>query len=343
MPSNVVIAAMDSAKILHAMCETTPNKAVYLPLTTLLVQICVAGTPESRKKASSLMLHVVELTEGVVKDGVDLLLPPKVLEGLDKLERILAEILRHIESIPEQRNKLDTLNLSVGKLHLQSAYLRRKLDRAHRALTSASRLSSASRNECILEFATITTRAAGAICELPVLNLLKPVVGMVALICDTAKVVNSNRDAALELAKHAENVTNSVVGHATTKVGDEKSLLPLRRALEEIQQFLNVLKTRRWGVTSFALAGKDKERFATLNAALDRALEVLTSRQTIAILEIARANTNELAAVKAAMHLRGDEVKRRILQTLPQLPFHFAHVTLDRTLNGGMFFFLDTA
>jgi hypothetical protein len=52
--------------------------------------------------------------------------------------------------------------------------------------TSAT-LSSASRNECILEVAMLGVRAAGAICDIPGVNFLKPVFGMVAVICDTAK------------------------------------------------------------------------------------------------------------------------------------------------------------
>jgi hypothetical protein len=48
-------------------------------------------------------------------------------------------------------------------------------------------LSSASRTECILEVAMFGVRAAGAICDIPGINFVKPVFGMVAVICDTAK------------------------------------------------------------------------------------------------------------------------------------------------------------
>jgi hypothetical protein len=51
-------------------------------------------------------------------------------------------------------------------------------------------LSSASQNECILEVAAFGVRAAGAVCDLPGINFLKPVFGMVAVICDTAKAYN---------------------------------------------------------------------------------------------------------------------------------------------------------
>jgi hypothetical protein len=48
--------------------------------------------------------------------------------------------------------------------------------------------SAVARNESILELVSLSTRVAGAICDVPVLNFLKPVVGIAALICDTAKV-----------------------------------------------------------------------------------------------------------------------------------------------------------
>jgi hypothetical protein len=63
------------------------------------------------------------------------------------------------------------------------------------ALAGKSPTSDASRNESILELISLSTRVAGAICDVPVLNFLKPMVGIAALICDTAKA--TFRDALL--------------------------------------------------------------------------------------------------------------------------------------------------
>ncbi|KAJ7176875.1 hypothetical protein C8R46DRAFT_1346807 [Mycena filopes] len=324
MAYNIFAPVMARASFLHKICKTTSSMEVYLPLAERLVEICVASAPESRRKAAALVLHAVHSVEAVVKNGVNLQLPPKVLEGLEKFESVLAEILRHIESIPEQSNKSNT-SLSSGKFRLRSAYLRTKLDGAHRTLLkkpAKQRRSPASRNEYILEFAAITTRAAGAICDLPILNLLKPVVEITALICDTAKMVNSNGDAALEIAKHAQSITNSVVDRASTGVGDETSLSALRLTLEEIQRFLDVLKRRR-RLTAFALAAKDKERFIRLNSGLDRALELFTSTQTIRILEFARANEDELASVKAVIMMSAEGKTAAIEPTSAHCLFFF--------------------
>jgi hypothetical protein len=96
--------------------------------------------------------------------------------------------------------------------------------------------SAVARNESILELVSLSTRVAGAICDVPVLNFLKPMVGIAALICDTAKVtfrdtlltysidmacqsVQGNREASLDLAKHASIVTKCVVERASALDG----------------------------------------------------------------------------------------------------------------------------
>jgi hypothetical protein len=48
--------------------------------------------------------------------------------------------------------------------------------------------SDISRRDSIFELASLTARAAGVICDAPVLNFLKPIVDIAVIICDTAKV-----------------------------------------------------------------------------------------------------------------------------------------------------------
>ncbi|KAJ7779054.1 hypothetical protein B0H16DRAFT_1500950 [Mycena metata] len=323
MFSSTIVQAMANANALQTLCKTTPGKALYLCLADLSVEICAVAAPDSRKAAAELVLFAVKKTESLVENGVDAHLPPKVLERLDRFERsisisvviikylplpsTLVAIHNHIESIPTESTKARKLRLSALAFRLKSEHLQRKLSVVHKALMkiSAKPQSSASRNERILETVNFTTRVAAAIVEIPVLNLAKPVVGMMALICDTAKVVNSNREAAIELAEHAKNVTNSIVARATP--GDENSLEVLRGTLDKIQKFLDVLKRRRGGVISFVLAAKDKDQFATLNLALGQALQVFTSSQTIETADLVRTSTADLAVVK-------DDVKRVVVK-----------------------------
>ncbi|KAJ7149120.1 hypothetical protein C8R46DRAFT_1198946 [Mycena filopes] len=342
MSSPIVVHALNRAHALRTLCETTPTKDVDLILVDSLIDMCNAATPECRKASSSLVMCAVELTESLLKRGVDPRLPPEVLLGLERFQSALLDIRSPVESIPVQRTKTGKLELSTSSriaFRYKSAQFQAKLNSVHKTLMklSAKHRSSPSRNECLLEVAAFTARAAGAIFELPVLSFMRPVPALAALICDTAKTVNSNSDAAIELANHARNVTNSVVARATdTGVADEDSLVELRVTLERIQEFLDALKYRRGGrgrVVSFMLAGKDKERFTTLHVALDRALDVFTSSQTIATVQLVRARSNEFAVVETKMYSLEHDIKQLGTAT------DRLTVTLDRSKAVETFFF----
>jgi hypothetical protein len=45
-----------------------------------------------------------------------------------------------------------------------------------------------SRGDSIIELASLTARAAGTICNVPMLNFLKPAVGIAGVVCNMAKV-----------------------------------------------------------------------------------------------------------------------------------------------------------
>jgi hypothetical protein len=115
-------------------------------------------------------------------------------------------IRRHIESIPEPGSKSQRI-FSGLRFRRESAQLKAELDRVYDGLVSSAHLpqlilvssffqldkhhprSSASRHESILEVVSLSTQAAGIALDLPVLNVLKSLVGMAALICHTAKVI----------------------------------------------------------------------------------------------------------------------------------------------------------
>jgi hypothetical protein len=120
--------------------------------------------------------------------------------------RTLDMIRRHIESIPKPGSKSQRI-FSGLRFRRESAQLKAELDRVYNGLVSSAHFpqlilislsfqlekhhpcSSASRHTSILEIASLSTQAAGIALDLPVLNVLKPLVGMAALICDRAKVI----------------------------------------------------------------------------------------------------------------------------------------------------------
>ncbi|KAJ7691811.1 hypothetical protein B0H17DRAFT_555689 [Mycena rosella] len=139
----------------------------------------------------------------------------------------------------------------------------------------------ASRSDCVLELLSLSTRAAGSVCEAPALNFLEPLVGIAALICDTAKVVKSNSDAAVELTKHAGAVTKCVVDRASVMdaaaADGRDALEALTSALQDIQTYLTLLKKPRRRLVPWIFANLEKERFAQLNRALDKARQILST------------------------------------------------------------------
>ncbi|KAJ7916183.1 hypothetical protein B0H13DRAFT_2658448 [Mycena leptocephala] len=302
--------ATATAEGLRAWCQNTPSMNMYQPLVTSAVESCLASTPNTRKKTLSLAVHAVKRTATLKKHGADALRSPEFLLGLERFESALDMIRRHVESIPEQGTKPRKLSFSALAFLRESACLQAELDRNYRSLLELSKnpttLSSASRNECILEIATFGVRAAGAICDIPGINFLKPVFGM---------TVHGNRKAALALADHAKTVTHSIVDRTVVLYGEAEpenvhSLAPLCRALEQVQAFLETLQNRRWRGKSWVLAMKDQDRFTELNSALDKALAVFTSSEIIDTkAEVLCHNTETFTTVVATAH-RVNDVER---------------------------------
>ncbi|KAJ7461858.1 hypothetical protein B0H11DRAFT_118273 [Mycena galericulata] len=139
-------------------------------------------------------------------------------------------------------------------------------------------------SEDILEYVSVGARAVGAICHVPLLNVMKPVVGVATLICDTAKCVRSNREAALDISARARTVTRSVVERAAmdgAAVPDPEALDALKLALEDIQSYLTALKKPRNRFSSWFLANQEKEQFAKLDSALDKAVALFSATQAL--------------------------------------------------------------
>ncbi|KAJ7916230.1 hypothetical protein B0H13DRAFT_2450856, partial [Mycena leptocephala] len=265
--------ATATAEKLRAWCQNTLNMNVYQPLATSTVELCLAATPRlglisnknTRKKASSLAVHAVKRTATLIKNGADVPRSHEFLQGLERFETCgsyllhflhdpdllpsaLDMIRRHVESIPEQRTKPRKISFSALTFFRESARLKAELDRNHKTVLEMSKKptmpSSTSRNECILEVTVL-----------------------------------GNRKAALALADHAQNVTNLIVARTIALYGEADpenihSLAPLCRALEQVQAFLQSLQNRRWRIAAWVLAGNEKDRFAELNSALDKALAV---------------------------------------------------------------------
>ncbi|KAJ7676064.1 hypothetical protein DFH06DRAFT_1435840 [Mycena polygramma] len=309
MPSELLRKSLVTAEALRTRCQTEPDMNAYQPLVTSAVEVCVAAIPaesffacSARREAN----RILNFSESM----------PDRQQGLERFESTLDRIRRHIEKIQEGTTATKTVLDSV-KLVRESWHLKRALDGVYDALIKCPEKhavhSGVSRTECIIEIATFGARAVGVICDIPAPGFAvgKPAVTMIALICETAKTVSTNRTSARALARHAQNVTDSVVNNTDTARRGE-SLTELCRALQHVQDFLSLLNRRR-RVTSWIFAVKDKERFAELTSALDRALQ---TSETISTTEIVRDNTQQLITLAATVNRVEDDLKRNMMVSL---------------------------
>ncbi|KAJ7256308.1 hypothetical protein C8J57DRAFT_1473004 [Mycena rebaudengoi] len=221
--------------------------------------------------------------------------PPEFLALLDAYERILDDIRRHIENAQISTNKRGNL----FSRHMSSSRLKNELKNQLKTMLRGGQPAPPTSRENTVEILSVSLRASAAICEAPPLNFLKPIVGLAALICETAKTAKSNRDAAEELAKRAISVTNCVVERASkTEIFLDTNEDALNGPWKtSIPMFLE--KRRR--AMSWMLATQEKDRVAQLNAGLDRALSlfmttcVLSSNECLrSSNELVRSNTIQL-------------------------------------------------
>ncbi|KAF7377610.1 hypothetical protein MSAN_00183800 [Mycena sanguinolenta] len=247
VPSKLEEAALKNAERLREICQTTPSLKEYFRIAALAVEVCASATPDTRKKVSALALHAVERTENVIENKACISMSPQLKQTLNKFERHISIIQA---AIPERGSKPPKFGLEY---HCESMILKAKLDRNYKDLALA-----ASRKEYILEIATISTRAASALCDIPApgLGFLKPIVGMAVVICETAKTVNGNREAAIALTRHAQDITSSVVERANKTLHDPESVTTLRLTLEDIHAFLKLLQGRK-RLISWIFAAKE--------------------------------------------------------------------------------------
>ncbi|KAJ6460821.1 hypothetical protein C8R47DRAFT_1226071 [Mycena vitilis] len=306
--------SMTIAEYQRARCETTPSLDMYRRVATLAVEVCASATPESRSKVQWLAMHAAKRTTALIDKGSSSPLSLDHQQYLNRLESILDRIRQHNETIPEQGANSQKIVAAI-KFRRESMHLETELDAAQKALIKGQKkqtaqVRGASRTEYVIELATLGTRAAAAVCDIPVpgLALGKPAVAMVGLICETAKTVKSNHTAAEALSRHAQNVTHSIVDRVDTRTQGEP-LTELHHALQSIQDFLKVLQRRR-RVTSFIFAVKDKDHFAELNSALDRALQVFSASESIGAAEVVRSDANQLTTLVATVHRVETDVHR---------------------------------
>ncbi|KAJ7250001.1 hypothetical protein C8J57DRAFT_1668495 [Mycena rebaudengoi] len=287
--------------------QTNPRMSVYQPIAVSALEICGAVRSSTDTKLLKLAFFAVDETALLLNRSSVGPVPQEFLALLEAYERILDNIRRHIENAQISTNKRGNL----FSRHITSSRLKNELKHQLKTMLHGGQLAHPTCGENAVEILSVSLRASTVICEAPPLNFLKPIIGIAALICETAKTVKSNRDAAEELAKHAMNVTNCVVDRASkngvVQGTNEDALNILKGALEDVHSHLIVLSKRRRAM-SWMLAAQEKDRVVSLNAGLDRALNLFTTTCVLSsnecVLssnELVRSNTIQLDTVASTL------------------------------------------
>ncbi|KAJ7512600.1 hypothetical protein B0H11DRAFT_2213181 [Mycena galericulata] len=284
--SHNLLQSKANAEAVATLCATTPGMNALQPIAASAVEICTAAQnlPLGRKQTGwhQLSGDVVNQTEFLINKIAQVPLSPEICQALAIYEEKLDAIRRHVEKtlvLPRNKTKF------LSSLRFKRETRRMKADlKSHMrvivAICDGKSYEAKGDSEDILEYVSVGARAVGAICDVPVLNVMKPVVGVATLICDTAKCVRSNREAALDISARARTVTRSVVERAAmdgAAVPDPEALDALKLALEDIQSYLTALKKPRNRFSSWFLANQEKEQFAKLDGALDKAVAAYLS------------------------------------------------------------------
>ncbi|KAJ6502049.1 hypothetical protein C8R45DRAFT_607906 [Mycena sanguinolenta] len=280
------------AEDLCAWCAATPDMNVFQPMAASALELCHAAAKlvclsVESNKAQKLAAFAVKETEKIIIQLGPFPLSPEIVRNVEAFETKLDEIRRSFGKM-RVRSKNKAKLVMDQLFNRDTRRLKAELKRISHALLKCSDNPSSKsgiRSEYILELASLSTRAASAICDAPVLNFLKPIVGIAETICDTAKTVKSNRDAALELAKHSSAVTKAIVDHAAAldipEASNGEGLGLLKSALEDIRLYLTSLQQHCRRPIRWIMANQDKDRIVQLNCALDKALAIFTSTNVL--------------------------------------------------------------
>ncbi|KAJ7485593.1 hypothetical protein FB451DRAFT_61034 [Mycena latifolia] len=312
--------SLANAEDLRKFCATTPSMNVYQPIAASALEVCTAAASVKTRKTDKLAAYIVDRTAVLINGMVNVPSSPELLQSLEGFEQKLDAIRRHIEQMPGHSGKRAKLLLDY-KLKRETNRLKAELESHLCELLAMGNTFSpsprVSRSDSILELVSLATRAAGAICEAPVLNFLKPVVGVTALICDTAKCVKSNHDAAADLAKRASAVTKCIVDRLSamdspSAAANKDALEALKLALEDIQAYLAFLGRPRRRLAPWVLASQEKDRFVQLDSALDKALAMFSAAEIVGTAAGVRSNSAQIGVLVSTVQ----RLEFAIIQTI---------------------------
>ncbi|KAJ7245276.1 hypothetical protein C8J57DRAFT_1242271 [Mycena rebaudengoi] len=150
------------------ICQTNPKMSVYQPIAVSALEICAVSTDT---KLMKLALYAVDET------ALNSLLFWRPTKGFWMTSA------RHIENAQISKNKPGNL----FSRHISSSRVKKELKKQLKIVLHDGQPAPPTRGENPVEILSVSLRASTAICKTPPLNFLKPIIGIAALICGTAK------------------------------------------------------------------------------------------------------------------------------------------------------------
>ncbi|KAK7006101.1 hypothetical protein R3P38DRAFT_1701130 [Favolaschia claudopus] len=277
---------------LCSWCSTIPDISHIQQLSEATLAVCKAATSlEGNSQVEKLAAFVVENTEKLASQTLRQALSPEITQYLKLYAEKLNEIRRALKQMALQRKPAVKWAASTilarknPELRRSKAEMKKLLHRLNATIRKSSEPKHILRSDCALEIISLGTKTLGAISEAPGLNLLKPALGAVSIICEQAKLVRRNKEAALELSRHSSAVIQSIVNHTeafdVSGSTNTRAFEEVGAALQDIQAYLTTLSKPRRRLLIWIMADQEKDRISQLKFALDRALALFTVSQSL--------------------------------------------------------------
>ncbi|KAK7006141.1 hypothetical protein R3P38DRAFT_1701501 [Favolaschia claudopus] len=273
-------------------CSTISDMSQIQQLSDATLEVCKAATSlGGNSQVEKLAAFVVESTEMLASQTLHVAMSPGIAQDLQLYVEKLDYIRRTLKHMALQRKstvRRATRTILTRKnpdLRRSKGEMKQILHRLNANIRSSFEPKHISRSDCALEIVSLGTKTLSAISEAPGLNLLKPALGAVSIICDQAKLVRRNKEAALELARHSSAVIQSVVNHAeafdVSGSTNTHAFEEVGAVLQDIQAYLTTLKKTRRRLSIWIMADQEKDRISQHKSALDRALALFTVSQLL--------------------------------------------------------------
>ncbi|KAG8896668.1 hypothetical protein FRB99_008767, partial [Tulasnella sp. 403] len=137
----------------------------------------------------------------------------------------------------------------------------------------------------LTEVATLASRIAEKVCDVPALSVLKPVAGLAVLICEQVSLMRQNKEKGIEIAVRVATLLQVLAENMADDMeqGFSDDVAHLESTLQQIMTGLKRLTKHRQAVWQLLLAQANRESLSRLDASLSDAISLFGVASQITI------------------------------------------------------------